>query len=349
MIQPIRAWNRFWFAPISARPLGAFRILFGVCCLLNLLLLANDPDEWLSDAGYLRGWEAKELAGTLRFSLLHLAASPLAVRVFLAATATVTVLFTLGWRTRLMGVLLYVCNLSIQHRNLLTCSGADALWMCISFYLMLSPCGAAYSLDARRAARKRGTDAEPLIVPWAQRLIQIQVSVLYFITALSKAGGVSWREGTALYYVLNDSEFRRFTFGLTEWPILIHLLTSGALFIEFALAFWLWFRPTRPFAIFSGILLHVGIMFTVNIPIFGELLIASYLTFLTPQEFDGLIRFLIPWRKARKSALVLNGRIDPGGGLPRGAHSGPRAPGATQSARSRGLHHLDAATDRAPD
>ena len=27
----------------------------------------------------------------------------------------------------------------------------------MAFYLMLSPCGAAYSLDARRAARRRGT------------------------------------------------------------------------------------------------------------------------------------------------------------------------------------------------
>ena len=33
-----------------------------------------------------------------------------------------------------------------------TASGADVLLMLMAFYLMLSPCGAAYSLDARRAS-----------------------------------------------------------------------------------------------------------------------------------------------------------------------------------------------------
>ena len=37
---------------------------------------------------------------------------------------------------------------------------------------------------------------------------------------------------------------------------------------EFALAFLLWVRPARPYAIAAGMLLHVGIMLTVNIPIF---------------------------------------------------------------------------------
>jgi MFS family permease len=32
-MNPIRAWNAFWFGPISARPLGAFRIVFGLIAL----------------------------------------------------------------------------------------------------------------------------------------------------------------------------------------------------------------------------------------------------------------------------------------------------------------------------
>ena len=35
-MNPLRAWNIFWFGPISARPLGAFRIAFGVIALANL-------------------------------------------------------------------------------------------------------------------------------------------------------------------------------------------------------------------------------------------------------------------------------------------------------------------------
>ena len=70
-MNPIRAWNRFWFAPISARPLGAYRIVFGILVLVHLLLISVDLDYWYTDAGVLRGTEARELAGPLRFSPLQ--------------------------------------------------------------------------------------------------------------------------------------------------------------------------------------------------------------------------------------------------------------------------------------
>jgi hypothetical protein len=322
VIGPIRAWESFWFGRISARPLGAFRIAFGLICLLNLALLAADPDEWLTDIGYLQGQEARELAGGLRLSVLQWVQSPAAVRLFLAGTAAVAVLLTLGWRTRVMAALLYLGNLSIHHRNLLACSGADALLVCASFYLMLSPCGAAYSLDARRRTRRRGDGpAEPLIVPWAQRLLQLQVALLYFMTALLKAGGTTWTDGTALHYVLGNTEYARWTFGLTRYPLLINVLTLGALFVEFALAFLLWFRSTRPYAIAAGVLLHGGIMLTVNIPIFGELLIASYLTFLTAPELDAILS-----------------RCDVRRLFRRPAEGAPGPPGPTPSTSLRGPH-----------
>ena len=35
-MNPIKSWNRLFFAPISARPLGAFRIVYGVLMLMYL-------------------------------------------------------------------------------------------------------------------------------------------------------------------------------------------------------------------------------------------------------------------------------------------------------------------------
>lgn len=320
-MRPIRAWESFWFGTVSARPLGAFRVLFGLICLLNLVLLAADPDEWLTDAGYLQGQEARELAGGLRPSPLQWVQSPASVRLFLAGVMGITVLFTLGWRTRLMAVLLYLGNLSIHHRNLLTCSGADVLLVCVSFCMMLAPCGAAYSLDARQIARRRGTLAEPLIVPWAQRLIQFQVSLLYFMTAFLKSTGTTWPDGTALHYVLGNTEFRRWTFGLTNYPLAINVLTLGALAVEFALAFLLWFRVTRPYAIAAGMMLHGGIALTVNIPIFGELLVASYLTFLTAPELDAILRRLDVWRWIRRSLVAADGESSRMPSILRGPHA----------------------------
>jgi hypothetical protein len=326
-MNPVRDWNRFWFAPVSARPLGAFRIVFGVICLANLGLLAFDLDYWFTDVGLLRGTEALEISGPLRFSFLQWLRDPLSVRVYFAATAVVAVLFTIGWHTRVNGVLLYVLMLSIHQRNIVTNCGADTLLLIMLFYAMLSPAGAAYSLDARRASRARGTVAEPLIAPWAQRLIQLQLSLIYFNTAVLKCNGTTWLNGTALHYVLNNIEVGRSqVMWLVEYPLAMNVLTQGALLVEFLIPFLLWFRPTRAWAAVAGLALHAGVLFTVNIPIFGEVMTACYLTFLAPDELDALLRTLDPrrwFRRTRRRAAPpsFHGRIDPPAIL-----AGPHAP-----------------------
>jgi hypothetical protein len=315
-MNPLRAWNRFWFAPISARPLGAFRVVFGVLMLCNLAFLAYDIDHWYTGAGLLQGNEAREVAGPLRYSVLNTIQHPLAVRIYFAATAVIALLLTLGWHTRVMSVLFYLTFLSIHQRNIVTCSGADALVMIMTFYIMLSPCGAAYSLDARRASRRRGTLAEPLIVPWAQRLIQLQIAVIYFNTAVLKCNGENWLNGTAIHYVLNNIEVGRFRLDpLSQYPLAINVLTYGAILIEFALAFFLWFRETRPWAILGGLALHGSILLTVNVPIFGELMSACYLTFLGPEELDLILKHVDLrrwWRRGRKApaSAGIPGRVD---------------------------------------
>jgi hypothetical protein len=320
-MSPLRAWNQFWFSPISARPLGFFRIVFGLIALANLALVAFDMDYWLTDAGLLQGAEASLLAGPLRPSPLHWIRDPASVHAFFAATAALGVLLTIGWQTRVVSVLFFLATLAIHQRNIVTNSGADCLMLLVTFYMMLAPCGAAYSVDAYRKARRRGTVAEPLVVPWAQRLIQLHICLIYFDTAVLKCNGASWLNGTALHYVLYNDEVGRFHLGsLREYPLVVNLLTHGALLTEFSLAFLLWFRATRTWAIFAGLALHVGILLTVNIPIFGELITACYLTFLTPEELDTMLRTVDP-RTALARLLRLSplpqGRLDLASGLHR--------------------------------
>jgi hypothetical protein len=294
-MNPVRAWNRFWFAPISARPLGVFRIVFGLIALANLGFMAFDIDYWFTDAGLLHGDEARLVAGPLRYSILNWIQDPTSVRIFFAVTAVLGVLLTIGWRTRVVSILFFLATLMIHHRNIVTNSGADALMMLITFYVMLAPCGAAYSLDARRAARRRGTEAEPLILPWAQRLIQLQICLVYFDTAVLKCNGATWLNGTALHYVLYNDEVGRFHLGvLRDYQVLVNLMTYAAIVIEFALAFLLWFRATRVATIFAGLALHAAILAVVNIPIFGEIITACYLTFLAPEELDTMLATLDP-------------------------------------------------------
>lgn len=310
-MNPLKAWNHFWFAPISARPLGVYRILFGTFVLIHLALISVDLDYWYTGAGLLQGNEAALAAGELRFSPLQYLQDPTAVRCFVGATGACAFAFLLGWHTRIAGVLLYLGLLSLYNRNLSTNCGPDQLMTITMFYLMLSPCGASCSLDARRQARRRGTLAEPLILPWVQRLMQIQLCVIYFATAAFKCNGTTWLTGTAIHYVLFNHEVGQANLEwLAGYPLLLSVLTLTALVVEFALAFLLWFRPSRKWIALMGLILHAGIVPLVNVPLFGEQMTGLYLLFLAPDELQALLRFLNPlhWFSRRSAWPSLSPR-----------------------------------------
>jgi hypothetical protein len=194
-----------------------------------------------------------------------------------------------------MSILLYLGMLSLYHRNVSSNGGPDAVPVILTFYTMLCPCGAAYSLDAIRAAKKRGTLALPLIAPWGVRLLQMQICLIYFQSCVIKCQGPLWLNGTTVHYILFNREFGQFNMEwLAQFPLLINVMTHGALLTEFALAFWLWFRPTRRWAILGGLALHLGIRPMLIVPAFGEVMTATYLTFLAHDELVATIRFLDP-------------------------------------------------------
>ncbi len=290
MIHPLRAWNRFFFQPTSARPLGVIRILFGLVAMANLAFCAVDLELWYTDQGLIQGDAIRAIAGKFQQSPLHYLQDPTSVKVAFALTAAAAFFLTIGFRARLMGILFYLGMLSIQFRNTMSSSGADVLLMTFAFNLMLSPSGAAYSVDAWMERRKRGgTQAEALIHPWTLRLIQVQVSLIYLVAGVLKASGMYWQNGTALHYVFTNTEVRRLDLSfLCEYPILINLMTYGALLSELLLAFFIWFRVCRPFVLWLGVMLHLGIVVSINIPCFGELMWIGYLAFLTPPEFNAL-------------------------------------------------------------
>jgi hypothetical protein len=175
-VNPIKAWNRFLFGPISARPLGLFRIVFDVL-MIYLVVMTVEFDHWYTDRGLLQGTEAREAAAVdvqpFRFSPLHNVHDPITPRVLHIITFAPAIAVTFGWRTRLMSVVLWLGMRSFYHGNPSSNGGPDAIPAILGLYMMLCPRGAVSSLDARREARRRGAVAKPLISPWALRLLQM--------------------------------------------------------------------------------------------------------------------------------------------------------------------------------
>ena len=299
-MKPLRRdWNHFWFASTSSVPLGLFRLVFGFCVLVYGLLLFPERGIWFSNSGVFRAEDAQNYnesigLGHYRMTPLFLPGAdhiltPLFVVFLLAALC-----LTLGFWTRTSAILVYL-GLNILHaRDAPIHNSGDTVMLVLSIYLIFSPAGAACSLDRLwRIFLGKEDDTPPAIAPWAQRLMQLQISVLYLCASLSKMTGPPWADGTAVYYPLHLPESTRFPMLGRDNLYVINFITWATIAIEFALATFVWVPRLRLYVLAFGVLLHLGIEYSFNIPLFSALMITSYLNFLTGDD----IQYFLIWAK----------------------------------------------------
>src|SRR5262249_37525394 len=120
-----------------------------------------------------------------------------------------------------------------------------------------------------------------------QRLMQFQVAIIYFVSAYAKWSGDLYRNGSAMYYVFGLIDFNvRGVERLMNYPVIYSTLTFAMLFFEIAIPFLMWFRASRPYAFVMGLLLHLWIMIVMTIPVFGILMVATYISWFSEEELD---------------------------------------------------------------
>jgi hypothetical protein len=280
------AWNEFFFKPASPLPVCLFRIFYGVIVLANLVLL---KPEWLMWYG---SHAVTSLATTHKFyrgmvmSLFEvMPQTDRAAIIFFWVFVVCAICLTVGFMSRFTSVAVYLCLSSIQMRNGFILNSGDTLMLVCGFFLMFAPTGAMLSVDRWLKLRRGKVDATPPICsPWAQRMLQIQTGVVYFATFYWKSMGILWINGTAVYYALNLQDFHHFPMPHLQNMFIIRSLTWGTLAIEFALGVFIWFKDVRYPVLLGGILLHLGIEYAMNIPLFEWMIMATYINFVEPED-----------------------------------------------------------------
>jgi hypothetical protein len=198
--------------------------------------------------------------------------------VFLISAACLTI----GLLTRVNSAIVFICLTSIQQRNLLILHGGDTFLRVAGFFLVFAPAGAALSLDRliRIWRGKEGVAVQPRR-PWAQRMIQFELALLYFAGFCSKIEGGSWVQGTALYYVYHLDELQRFP--IPSWffrPMMLKLGTWFALVLEFSLGVLIWIKELRYPLLALGLLFHLSLEYSLNIPMFQWDVLSAYVLFI---------------------------------------------------------------------
>jgi hypothetical protein len=275
----IEAWERFWFKPESTASLAVLRIFFGVIALGWTVSLSGDLDAFFSTGGLLN----RGPGGAGTWGVLAVFSSDLAVQVVFAVLLVACIALILGYQTRLAAVLVFIGILSLERRDPYVFNTGDGLIRLLAFYLMLAPAGAALSLDRRRLGGERFWEF-PRRAPWALRLMQVQLSILYLAGLWIKLQGTTWNDGTAVSYATRISDLTRFPLPgfLIHSALLSNLTTYGTLAIEFSVPILIWNRRLRPWVMLAGISLHLGIEYSIRVGFFSLAMLALYLSFLDP-------------------------------------------------------------------
>jgi hypothetical protein len=285
----LRAWNGFFFEPQSPIPVCLFRIFYGIVVAVNLLLLRPDWLNWYGVHGWVTLTAMSRIEPGVRINLFKvIPQSDAWINSFFWAFLTFAVLLACGFLTRISSVLVFVCLASIHERNLFINHGGDTFLRVAGFFLMFAPAGAALSLDRLLCKRIGRAGAEiKQRSPWAQRMIQIELALLYFCAFWWKSMGPNWVNGSALYYVSHLPEMHRFP--VPAWlqsPVLLKLGTWFTLALEFSLGVLIWIKELRYPLLALGVFFHLCLEYWLNVPTFQWDALIAYILFIDPEDLE---------------------------------------------------------------
>jgi HTTM domain len=281
----VTAWSGFFFEPTPTSTLALVRIALGVVVLGWALSMAGDIFAFFGPDGV----QPRQPGGAGAWGLLGFGGGDVAVGLLYSALILAAIALVLGIHTRLAAVVTFLALLSFERRSPFVINAGDQLLRVIAFYLMLAPAGAALSVDRWR--RGLSLWEFPRRAPWALRLIQLQLSIVYLAAVWAKVRGTTWNDGTAVSYALRLVDLERFPVPafVPTTPGISALLTYGTLGIELSVAILVWNRRLRPWVLALGVLMHLGIDWSLRVGFFSLAVFVMYAAFIPPERASATI------------------------------------------------------------
>jgi hypothetical protein len=281
--------SRSLFEPGSPMSACLFRIAFGLVALEYCLLMAPEVVTYFSDAnGILSLKTLNHIFGIPVIDLIVLLPPGDGWLItFFVFFVIACLCLTLGLFSRVAAFLVYLGLVTFMHRNIYVHHGGEHLMCIAAFWLALMPIDAALSLD--RLWFKRGQPFwQPQICTlWALKAYQFQFALIYWQASLSKLAAPSWSDGTAMYYVIRHQEFARFPIPFVAQNLfLLKLVTWGSIFAESLGWTLIWFKETRYLVLAILLLFHLGIEWSMNIPLFEHIMIVSLICFIPGEDAE---------------------------------------------------------------
>jgi hypothetical protein len=281
-------WNRFWFTPSDPFTLGMIRVLTGMAALGLYLSYIPDLDRWFGPNGLLPENAVLHLRDAKVFSIFDYANSTSSLWTFYWIGAVALALFLVGLFTRVTSVLALFAVISLIHRGPMLARPVDDIIALMMFYLCLGPSGAALSIDAwRNRPKATAGAANTPQLSWgatvAVRLMQVHLSVIYFMMATAKLRSPVWLAGRAVWGLIAKPESRLLDLtGLANHMYLINIWTLVIVLFELCFAFLIWNKLARPLLLGLSLPIWIGTALLTGMTSWVLMMLVANLAFVSP-------------------------------------------------------------------
>lgn len=299
-------WNRFWFTPADPLPTSVLRIAVGLLAIAHLVSLTNDLDRWYGPDALLTPAAVTNLLSesgeTKNFHYTYLGRYTAAEMTYLHwAAIGVAGAFTLGLLTPISGALTAAALLAYIHRVPQVTGHLEPVLVFLVIYLVIGHCGARLSLDRllfrkkpQPGAPRSASPLEGLAANIGLRLIQVHLVMFYVMMALTKLYGDAWWDGTAIWFLLAQSDSRPVNLSwLRGWGrsglLLVNFWTLAIVYYELAFPILIWNRFARPLLLVLGLIVWTSLIVATGHLLFGLAMLIASAAFLPPEFFLRLV------------------------------------------------------------
>jgi uncharacterized membrane protein YphA (DoxX/SURF4 family) len=307
----------FWNEREAPESLALLRITFAAALVANVL-------EQILSGMVLELYSVPEQGGVFPFarpqwrtplSLFNiLTPTPPAVWGLVLLQLLAAVFLLVGLFSRLASLVCFVIQVTLTDRMSIWAFGGDNVFRVFLYLLVLSPCGAAWSLDARW--RRKG---QPDVPCWPRRLFIFQLTVVYVCTGIMKIGS-TWSfmgDWSALYLAVNLPGIARWP---GDWAAWVFPLTQVATFVAkwWEITFFLVplslrqrrrkeegkkLGPLRrllarwdlrkPYMVL-GVIFHISLTVLMDLGLFSVVMLSLYPCLLRPEEARRILTRFTP-------------------------------------------------------
>lgn len=282
------SWNNFWFAYGSPIPIALFRLCVGLLVLTFYWWISPEAATFFGQHAITQPATVAAWMQSPTFDLLSFfPKDDIWLHALLWILVVCGVCLTVGILSRPSAFLIYLILLSLDSRNHFVLNSGIGILCDLCLFLVFSKCGEALSLKRLLAVWDKDPvfGSAPDVSLFAQRLVQVQLCLVYWAASGMKLNGHTWLEGTAIFYTTQLLQFQRFSVPY----VLDHLWTSrlmswATLLFEGVFPILIWIKEFRYLLLAVGVIFHLGMDWVLVIPLFQEVMIACYICFIEASD-----------------------------------------------------------------